>query len=83
MDVRLLYQSLAGGGILGSEYPLMVRIDYTDVYGKDQFWVHGFYFRDPVKGWPTINGEKIPPFVWWPYESPNLQEQGTCTTKFS
>ncbi len=72
MDVRLLYQSLPGGGILGSEYPLMVRIDYTDVYGKDRFWVHGFYFRDPEKGWPTPNGEKIPPFVWWPYETPNL-----------
>lgn len=72
MDVRLLYQSLPGGGILGSEYPLMVRIDYTDVYGKDRFWVHGFYSRDPEKGWPTVNGEKIPSFVWWPYESPNL-----------
>ncbi len=82
MDVRLLYQSLSGGGIMGSEYPLMVRIDYTDVYGKDQFWVHGFYFRDPeVRGWPTVNGEKIPPYVWWPYESPNLialwDSQGT------
>ncbi len=82
MDVRLLYQSLSGGGMMGSEYPLMVRIDYTDVYGKDQFWVHGFYFRDPeIRGWPTVNGEKIPPFVWWPYESPNLvalwERQGT------
>ncbi len=82
MDVRLLYQSLSGGGMMGSEYPLMVRIDYTDVYGKDQFWVHGFYFRDPeIRGWPTVNGEKIPPFVWWPYESPNLvalwESQGT------
>lgn len=82
MDVRLLYQSLSGGGMMGSEYPLMVRIDYTDVYGKDQFWVHGFYFRDPeVRGWPTVNGEKIPPYVWWPYESPNLialwDSQGT------
>ena len=73
MDVRLLYQSLPGGGMMGSEYPLMVRIDYTDVYGKDQFWVHGFYFRDPtIRGWPLVNGEKIPPYVWWPYESPNL-----------
>lgn len=82
MDVRLLYQSLSGGGMMGSEYPLMVRIDYTDVYGKDQFWVHGFYYRDPeIRGWPTVNGEKIPAFVWWPYESPNLialwEGQGT------
>lgn len=73
MDVRLFYQSLSGGGYLGSEYPLMVRLDYTDVYGKDLFWVHGFYFRDPEdRRWPTTNGEKIPPFVWYPYESPNL-----------
>ncbi len=24
--------------------------------------------------WPIINGEKIPPHIWYPYESPNLIE---------
>ncbi|MCD6291188.1 MAG: FecR domain-containing protein, partial [Anaerolineae bacterium] len=74
LDVRLLYQSLPGGGYLSSEFPLMVRINYTDVYGKQLEWVHGFYYRDPDpnSNWPIINGEKIPAYVWYPYESPNL-----------
>ncbi len=74
LDVKLLYQSLWGAGEKSSEFPLMVRIDYQDVYGADRFWVHGFYFVDPIHGWPIINGEKIPPNVWYPYESGNLME---------
>ena len=54
----------------------MVRIDYTDVNGKDQFWVHGFYYMDLPSGvtWvpAATRGEKIPPRVWYNYESPNL-----------
>jgi len=74
LDVQLRYQSLPGGGYMSSEFPLMVRLDYTDVYGKEQFWVHGFYYRDPEpeKNWSILNGEKIQAFVWYPYESGNL-----------
>lgn len=74
LDVRLVYQSLPGGGYLSSEFPLMVRLDYTDIYGKEQFWVHGFYMRDPgpEQDWPILGGEKIAPMVWYPYESGNL-----------
>ena len=76
LDVLLLHQSLEGAGYLSSEFPLMVRLDYTDIYGKDQFWVYGFYFKDPdpSRGWIIQNGEKIPSGVWWPYESPELFE---------
>ena len=76
LDVRLIHQSLPGGGYLSSEFPLMVRLTYIDVYGKQLEWVHGFYYRDPdpSSNWPIINGEKIPAFVWYPYESPNLIE---------
>lgn len=72
LDVRLMYQSLPGAGYMSSEFPLMVRLDYTDVYGKEQFWVHGFYYRDPEEDWSILNGQKIPSFVWYPYESGNL-----------
>jgi hypothetical protein len=74
LDVRLVHQSLEGAGYLSSEFPLMVRLDYTDIYGKDQFWVYGFYFKDPEpsRGWIVQNGEKIPSLIWWPYESPEL-----------
>ena len=48
LDVRLIHQSLSGAGSLNSEFPLRVEIDYTDIYGKDLRWGHGFYFRDPI-----------------------------------
>ena len=72
LDVQLMYQSLPGGGYLSSEFPLMVRLDYTDIYGREQFWVHGFYSRDPEEDWPILDGERIPEFIWYPYESGNL-----------
>jgi hypothetical protein len=72
LDVKLLYQSLAGAGHLSSEFPLRIEIDYTDIYGKDLRWGHGFYYRDPLAGWPLTGGEQILPFVWFSYESPNL-----------
>ncbi len=75
ISVRLLDQSLAGGGTLSSEFPIIVRLDYKDPNGNDNFWTHGFYFKDPIENWPIIDGEKIPRFVWYPYESPNLMEQ--------
>lgn len=68
-------QSLGGGGYLSSEFPIIVRLDYKDAYGNDNFWTHGFYFKDPIEDWPIRDGEKIPRFVWYPYESPNLMEQ--------
>jgi hypothetical protein len=75
ISVRLLDQSLAGGGTRSSEFPIIVRLDYKDINGNDNFWTHGFYFKDPAENWPIINGEKIPRLVWYPYESPNLMEQ--------
>lgn len=78
IDVQLLYQSLSGGGYLSSEFPVMVRIDYKDVYGFDRFWVHGFYYQNvdqyPIQAdlWGNLMGEQIPHAVWYPYESPNL-----------
>ncbi|HEY52934.1 MAG TPA: FecR domain-containing protein [Caldilineae bacterium] len=77
MDARLINQSLPGGGIQSSEFPLMVRIDFIDVYGKPQFWTYGFYIVDPVANWPIRDGEKIPSFVWYEYESPDFLNSPT------
>ena len=75
LDVKLLYQSLSGAGYLSSEFPLRVEITYTDIYGKVLTWGHGFYYRDPEnENWRIINGEKIPPYIWYTYQSPNLME---------
>lgn len=76
-DLQLLYQSVPGGGYLASEYPVMVDIFYTDIYGKDLHWYQGFYYLDlpPGSPWLQPTGEKIPLGVWYTYESPNLFEQ--------
>ena len=74
ISVRLLDQSLPGAGTLSSEFPVMVHLDYKDLYGNDNFWTYGFYFKDPIANWQISNGEKTPHSVWYPYESPNLIE---------
>jgi len=76
-DVRLISQSLPGGGIQSSEFPMMVRIDFIDVNGKPQFWTHGFYMMDPAENWPLRDGEKIPGLVWYAYESPDFMQSKT------
>lgn len=89
-DLRLLNQSLAGAGVLGSEFPLRVELMYTDVYGKVLPWGHGFYYSDLLDdddetndNWllDTTASDKIPLGQWYTYRSPNLidllTEQGT------
>lgn len=70
-DVRVHDQSLSGGGILSSEYPIILRLKYRDVYGSDAEWVHGFYIQNTTNN-PTLYGEKVSPDVWVPFESGNL-----------
>jgi hypothetical protein len=74
LDVKLMRQTLPGAGTLSSEFPIRVEISYTDGYGKDLQWGWGFYYRDPRAGWYITNGEKIPPFRWYSYQSENLME---------
>lgn len=72
-DVRVQSHNLSGGGILSSEYPLILRLKYRDVYGSEAEWVHGFYAQNTMNN-PTNNGEQVAPGIWIPYESGNLLE---------
>ncbi len=72
LDVLLRWQSLPGAGEQSSEFPLMFRLDYEDIYGNHQFWTHGFYYRDPPPQWVITGGQKIPQNVWFAFESGNL-----------
>jgi hypothetical protein len=80
LDVKLDFQSLSGGGQLSSEFPVIVRLDYKDRWGNDQFWTHGFYYQNQagypiaLDPWGQLSGEQIPRAVWYPYESGNLLE---------
>jgi hypothetical protein len=64
--VKINSASLSGGGYLGSEYPLMFRVNYTDERGGRPGWTHGFYFANPENR-PTDNGEIIAQGEWYPF----------------
>ncbi|MCB9140377.1 MAG: hypothetical protein H6642_18740 [Caldilineaceae bacterium] len=75
LDVRLMYQSLAGAGYLNSEFPLRIEIEYVDIYGKELRWGHGFYYRDPDDVTRSVpDSSKIPAYNWYTYQSPNLMD---------
>ncbi len=64
--VKISSASLSGGGYLGSEYPIMFRVNYTDEKGGRPGWSHGFYHANPDNR-PTPGGELIAPGQWFPY----------------
>jgi len=72
--VKVRYQSLSGGGYLSSEYPLMIRLTYRDVYDSEAEWVQGFYYEN-TSGNPATYGLQIPQDSWYLYESGNLLER--------
>lgn len=62
-QLRVLEQTLSGGGILGSEYPLMVRIHYRDSAGNEADWLHGYYVQN-TDNHPTPNADSVIPNQW-------------------
>jgi hypothetical protein len=65
MDVKIVSQTLSGGGILGSEYPVMLKLRYRDASGMESFLYRGFYITNP-DGRLTTNGVQIPANQWTP-----------------
>jgi hypothetical protein len=85
LKVRVNYHSLSVCGSLGSECPVMVRVDYIDRNGDGQQWVHGFYSaEDPSIALPYYcttcpdpssgNHNRVPEGAWFLYDSPNLMQ---------
>ncbi len=85
LKLKITYQSLSVCGTLGSECPVMVRIDYEDVKGRAHQLVHGFYtYDDPnINDDPplcivcppeplTSSHDQVPVDTWILYDSPNL-----------
>jgi hypothetical protein len=73
LRIELLNQSLSGGGYLSSEYPLMIRLEYEDVYGSESHWTHGFYYQNQDNN-PTMYGQRIAHGTWFDYASGNILE---------
>jgi hypothetical protein len=81
--VRIISENilgLGGCGSMGSECPIIVRLDYKDIHGTDREWLRGFYIGEPADGWP-IHGwhEQLQPRTWQPYNSGNLMEELSST----
>ncbi len=69
--VRVDYQGLSGGGSLGTEYPIMIKLFYIDSHGQDQIWYQGFYAQND-DGFSISGGTEVPAGEWVSYDNPNL-----------
>ncbi len=69
--VRVDYQGLSGGGSLGTEYPIMIKLFYIDSHGQDQIWYQGFYAQND-EGFSVSGGTEVPAGEWVLYDNPNL-----------
>jgi hypothetical protein len=72
-NLKLIHQSLSGGGSLGSEYPLMIRLRYRDIYDSENEWVQAFYYENP-HGNPVGSALEYSRDTWQLFESGNLLE---------
>ena len=61
--VKVRAASLSGGGYLGTEYPLMVRLRYRDAAGNGQTWYQGFYYQNSERR-PVERGALVAPDTW-------------------
>lgn len=79
--VRVDGASLSGGGQLGSEYPMMLSLDYEGTReGSRPGWVHSFYTAN-TENRPVINAEPVPAGQWVRYRV-NLMEQDESRRPF-
>ena len=79
LAVHIVSQDITGFGgcgYLGSECPIIVRLDYKDIYGTDREWLHGFYTGEPKEDW-LISwwAEEVQQGNWYTYDSGNLMEE--------
>lgn len=73
LRLKLIHHSLSGGGYLGSEYPVLVRLVYRSIDG-DGYGVWGFYYHNDANN-RTDNGQLVPEDTWVSFTVPsNLME---------
>ena len=84
LAVWLAFQDLRNCGSLGSECPLMVRLQYQDSIGDSHEWLQGFYYLSSRNGsiptrcltcpGPTGDHAQIANGAWHLYDSPDLMK---------
>jgi hypothetical protein len=63
LEINVIAQSLSGGGNLGSEYPMMVRLKYRSAEGLEELVVRGFYIENPARS-RVDNGMPVRQGTW-------------------
>jgi hypothetical protein len=79
LAVRIIFEDIGGFGgcgSLGSECPIIARIEYRDIYGSESESLHGFYIGEPQDGWLTYEwADTVQEGTWQTYDSGNLMEE--------
>jgi hypothetical protein len=79
LAIRVISEDIAGFGgcgYLGSECPIIVRMEYDDINGSGSEWYHGFYIGEPKSDWFTYGwAEPVQEGKWQTYDSGNLMEE--------
>ncbi|MER3398046.1 MAG: hypothetical protein C4315_04080 [Chloroflexota bacterium] len=78
IEFRIDRQTLSGGGYLGSEYPVQVRMLYRGADGGERVWVRGFYIQN-VEGRRTDHGVKVEGDRWVEYWVPDAEDPNLLT----
>lgn len=65
-NIKVLEQNVPGGGVAGSEYPMIVRINYRDAAGAERVRVWGFYILPDPSGARPANGQLVTAGAWTP-----------------
>ncbi|HET7767125.1 MAG TPA: FecR domain-containing protein [Chloroflexota bacterium] len=67
-DFRVLSHTLSGGGWLGTEYPLMLRVHYRDATGGKLTFSRGFFLHNqdgyPIQNSLLVSGQRLPTTDW-------------------
>ncbi len=79
--ISLNFQNLVNCGIVGSECPMMIFVDYVDTQGIERNWYQSFFYEyDPQNPAPLVcqtcaqayEHRQIAKEVWYTFESGNL-----------
>jgi len=86
ITLKILSQDVAVCGVVGTECPLMIRLEYKDLNGADRQWLQGFYALGDVTPQtpgsclpqvcpPPYNAHiRVPLGEWYTFDSGNLME---------
>jgi hypothetical protein len=77
--VRVDLASLSGGGYIGSEYPMMLRVRYRDRRAAEQIWTRGFFYANPENR-PVGLGQRVERGSWTPIEIDLTDALGQATS---